>query len=382
MRQSLTVERLPGPEALDAISVEWDLLDGQISPRTPFTSPNWIVLWWKRFARRRQLLFHDEFFCHVVREDGGRLVAVAPLMRTFSPGVGPSLLRQVQFFGADAALTEIRGVICRPEDQAAVVGALVEYFLARRGEWDVFRWAGLRQAVHCYDDWRARCSFLARGELPDFVVDLPKTWDELRRQVSANMRKNIRRPYELLVRDGHALKFCVTERPDDVPAAAARFLALHGERAQAAGMITHPNKFVRPHVRAFLADYLRGAAERRELRVFELELGGAVVASRLTFLIGSDLYLYFAGYDPAWKTYSVMTVLMAETFKWALAHGVERVNLSTGNDQSKLRWKPREVLFHNALQISPAWRARPAFALFKFYEIISDFRVRAERRGS
>ena len=50
-----------------------------------------------------------------------------------------------------------------------------------------------------------------------------------------------------------------------------------------------------------------------------------MVASRIAFLIGSDLYLYFAGYDPAWKSYSVMTVLMTEVFKWSLAHGVERV---------------------------------------------------------
>jgi CelD/BcsL family acetyltransferase involved in cellulose biosynthesis len=378
----LTVERLQGPEALGDIAAEWDLLDRQALPRSPFTSASWIIPWWKHFPRRRQLLFHDEFFCHSVRAEDGHLVAVAPLMRTSFPGIGPPVLRMVQFFGADPALTEIRGVICRPEHHAPVVGALVEHFISRRKEWDVFRWAGLRHPTGAYYAKRPECPFAARDELPDFVVDLPNSWNDLRLQVSSNMRKNLRKCYEFLERDGFSITVRVTERPDAVEPAMARFLTLHGARAEAVGMIVHPEKFARPHERSFLRDYLQGAADRGELRIFELEIGGAVVASRISFLLGSDLYLYFAGYDPAWKNYSVMTVLMSEVFKWAFEQGVERVNLSTGRDQSKERWKPREVVFGNAVQMSPTWRAWTAFGPFRAYEAWGRARVKAaERKG-
>src|SRR5277367_1153311 len=140
----LTIERLLGLEALAAIAAEWNALERETAPRTPYTSLTYIIPWWQHFARRRQTLFHDEFFCHVVRGDGGRLVAIAPLMRTCAPGIGAPILRMVQFFGTDPGLTEIRGLICRPEDEPRVVNALVEYFLSCPGEWDVFRWAGLR----------------------------------------------------------------------------------------------------------------------------------------------------------------------------------------------------------------------------------------------
>ena len=146
-------------------------------------------------------------------------------------------------------------------------------------------------------------------------------------------------------------------------------------------MLFHPNKFVQPHVRALFADYLHRAAERGELRIFELEIGGIVVASRIALLLGSDLYMHLAGYDPAWKNYSVMTVLVTEIIKWAFAHGVERINLSTGRDQSKMRWKPREVLFRNAVQVSPTMRARAAFGVFLVYEALSRAKVRAGIRG-
>jgi CelD/BcsL family acetyltransferase involved in cellulose biosynthesis len=69
--------------------------------------------------------------------------------------------------------------------------------------------------------------------------------------------------------------------------------------------------------------------------------------------------------------------LKTSVFKWALAHGVERVNLSTGRDQSKLRWKPREVLFGSAVQISPTWRARTAFGPFRAYEALARARHKA-----
>jgi CelD/BcsL family acetyltransferase involved in cellulose biosynthesis len=375
----LTVERLRGPEAMADIAAEWDSLDRQATPRTPFTSPAYMIPWWRHFSRRRQALFHDEFFCHVVR-DGGRLVAVAPLMRTSIPGVGPSAVRMLQFFGVDPALTEIRGLTCRPEDQALVVEALVEYFLARPGEWDVFRWTGLRQPAEAFGALRAPGAFIARGDLPDYVIELPGRWEDLRDQLSLNMRKNLRKTYKLLERDGLAFSLRVTERGQDVEAAIARFLALHAARAEAEDMIFHPNKFVQPRARAFFTEYLRGAAERGELRIFELEIGGAAVASRPALLLGSDLYMHLAGYDPAWKCYSVMTVLIAEMIKWAFSRGIKRINLSAGHDQSKLRWKPLEVRFYDAVQVSPTWRAQAAFAAFRAYEALGQARAKAAQR--
>src|ERR1700730_9347777 len=109
--EPMRIAKLSGSEALADIRVEWEALDAQIFPRTPFTSPLWIGLWWNHLRRQRPLL-RDEFFCHTVRDADGRLVAIAPLMVTVSPGFGPPWIRVVQFFGSDPGITELRGVIC------------------------------------------------------------------------------------------------------------------------------------------------------------------------------------------------------------------------------------------------------------------------------
>jgi CelD/BcsL family acetyltransferase involved in cellulose biosynthesis len=137
------------------------------------------------------------------------------------------------------------------------------------------------------------------------------------------------------------------------------FVALHAERADASDFrVHHPNKFRMPKSGAFLADYLNRSADIKQLRVLELDIDGTIAASRIAFVLGAELYLYFSGWNPFWRKYSIMTILMSETMKWAIGQGLETINLSTGTDQSKLRWRPSQVTFYNATQYSPTLRAR------------------------
>jgi CelD/BcsL family acetyltransferase involved in cellulose biosynthesis len=370
---TLSVERIPDLPALLSLRAEWEPLAAEMCPRTPFSSSLWIDLWWKHFPRNNAV-FRDEFFTHVVRGADGRLIGVAPLVLSHCPSFGPSAMRIIQFIGNDPSLTEYRGVICRPEDHQRMIRALAEYFLQRRSEWDILRWSGLKEASSIYNMLPLRSAFVARGSIPDYVMPTPRNWAELKSRVSSNMRKNLRKAYEFLERDGVAFSCRAIERPEDVEAAIDRFRKLHIARAGVSNMSYHADKFSASRNHAFLLACSRRFAEHGQLRIFELEIDNQVVASRLTFIVGGDLYIYFSGYDPAWRRYSIMTVLMAEIIKWAIERNFQRINLSTGNDQSKLRWKPQEILFHNAVMISPTLRGRLSFPGFLTYEAVSRWR--------
>jgi CelD/BcsL family acetyltransferase involved in cellulose biosynthesis len=67
---------------------------------------------------------------------------------------------------------------------------------------------------------------------------------------------------------------------------------------------------------------------------------------------------------------------VCEIVKWSIAQGLDRVNLSTGSDQSKLRWKPKELVFSEAVQRSDTWRGRASFYGFLAYEALSRARER------
>jgi hypothetical protein len=81
--------------------------------------------------------------------------------------------------------------------------------------------------------------------------------------------------------------------------------------------------------------------------------------------MGDGLYLYHSGYDPAWARYGVMTTLMAETVRYAIAGGLQSINLSLVGEHSKLRWRPRRVDFYSAVVHRDSVRSRLACSAYR-----------------
>src|SRR5262249_17838715 len=154
-----------------------------------------------------------------------------------------------------------------------------------------------------------------------YVLDVPESWEKLLARLSGNMRKSVRKSYEFLERDGRKFVFRSRNRPEEVCSALKCFFSLHTARAAAKEMTKHPDRFSTGPNRALVFAFAQQMAERGQLHLLQLEIEGAVVATRMAFQLGDDLYLYYSGYDTRWRKYSVMTTLMAETFKWAMKRG-------------------------------------------------------------
>jgi CelD/BcsL family acetyltransferase involved in cellulose biosynthesis len=125
-------------------------------------------------------------------------------------------------------------------------------------------------------------------------------------------------------------------------------------------------RFADESAREFLHEYCAALSSRGELRIFQLEIGGVITATRIGFLLGRELYLYYSGYLPEWGRYSVMTTLLAEAFRWAIAQRLDVVNLSIGRDNSKLRWSPEESAYMQGVQQGRRLRNRLAFRAYSW----------------
>lgn len=71
-------------------------------------------------------------------------------MLTERPSVGLVRARVLQPLGADPNIAEVRGIVSAPEDEAAVIEALLEQLDRRAGEWDWLVLGGIRQASDAY----------------------------------------------------------------------------------------------------------------------------------------------------------------------------------------------------------------------------------------
>lgn len=347
-----TVDCIRGTSALDSVREEWLALERRVPRPLPFASYDWTAAWWAHL-RRRGPAMRDRLAVCTVRDADGALVAVAPMMET-SASLLP-LLRIRQFVGADPNLTEVRGLLAQPQDRVRAVQALRAYFGGHGAHWTV--WAGISpEALTATLPSRA----VIEREVPMFVVDLPASWDELRAGLSRNMKEALRKCVALPRRDGIEWRFVAYETAEDIAERLPQFRALHRARSTSAEGVWHRDYFADDRSAAFLHDVVTRRAAHGAARLFGIEVDGRLVAARIGFVAGDQLYLYFSGYEPEYAKYSIATTLVAEVMKWAIGAGLGAVNLSPGRDVSKLRWKPREVLVLDVADVGEgrgsAWR--------------------------
>lgn len=324
------------------LSDEWEHLVQKSEIALPFYTPDWISSWWRHFGRSTYFV-KDYLKVFVFRDADGVLIGVAPMVLTIRPGVGPVRTRELQFIGADKNITEIRGPICHP-DRIQEVFAALRTHVAQSGCCDWVQWRGLPGGTEAKPQDKALIADNALSNI-DFILPLSGCWNSFRSGLPRNIKESLRKCYNSLARDQHHFEIRVLTESADVTPALDRFLILHSARAGQTGTINHPDVFDTPASRAFLRDVCVRMAAHEKLRIFEMVIAGEVVASRIGFLLGDQLYLYYTGYAYAWGRYSVMTTVVAEAIRWAFDAKCSVVNLSTGSDVSKTRWRPQSIVY-------------------------------------
>ena len=348
----LTVEDCSEPVAFERLRPDWIALENSLFPRTPFASPLWHETWW-RHLRRQSWHTKDELALYSVRDESGRLFAVAPFMKSTHPGIGPLRISQLQGIGADPHITELRGLVCHAQNTLPAIAVLKSHFIK---VYPRVSWITWNNVLHLQsDDNRQPLSadrshaFFWKRPQPAYILEMPDTWTLFESGLTKKVRKKLRSCSNLLQRDNHNATLNVVGEPVAVAVSLRIFYDLVARRSQ----VRHADPFSSPKVQDFFNDFATRSSEGHVLRIFELRVGQEVVASRIGFALGSELYLYHSGNLPAWDQYSIMTALLAEIFKWAILQGFRHVNLSTGLDRSKTRWRPREIIYQDAVDVMP-----------------------------
>jgi CelD/BcsL family acetyltransferase involved in cellulose biosynthesis len=361
---SLRLETVETPAELAALELEWRSLERATQNRLPFRTPEWSAAWWKQLSDDRRTM-KDSLFIHVIRTARGEVVGVAPLMKTEKPAVGPWRVRILQFLGPDGYVTEQPGMLCRPEYEVAAYRVLLDSLAVREHLWDVMLWSGLpigRPAADLVATSR-RFRWLLRA--PNYVLPLAPTWEEFKTGLPRNVKESLRKCVNSLKREQRQHVLEVVRAREEIAPALEHFFRLHSARAELGGTVRHKDFFRATRARAFLIDVCERLAMRDAARVFLLKVDGVVVAARVGFALEKSLYLYYSGFDPAYAKYSVMTTLVSEAMRSAIEDGFVEVNLSFGNDASKTRWRPAEVLYGEAIHLSPSARAPIAFPVYR-----------------
>lgn len=361
-RDELTrAELVTSVEGIRALGAEYRHLYRVTGNTLPFATQEWHLAWCEHLLSHTRRASQEPLFC-ILRQGGDDTCrAIVPLILT-RRRLGPLQVAAVGLVGSDPALTEIRNPLIEPGYERATVRAVHGRLALMRG-WDWIQWSGVSATLAEALSLEATPHWYQT--LDDYVLDLPADWPEFRATLRRNVRESLRHCYNSLRRAGHRFELVVARDRVEVRWALYRFLQLHSLRAQMPWGPAHPDRFAAHSLKAFLYAVCDGLATRDAVRVFQLCIADEVVASRIGFVIGDSLYLYYSGFDPAWARYSVMTTTMAEALRYAIASGLKSVNLSLTGEQSKLRWHPRRVDFYSALVQRNAVRSRLACGAYR-----------------
>jgi CelD/BcsL family acetyltransferase involved in cellulose biosynthesis len=356
----LVVNIVSNEEDLARVEPEWVALEHLCGNTLPFRTAAWTLAWWTHL-RRECSAVRDSLALRTLRTQGGVLVGVAPLMLTERPGAGFFRTRCLQFIGADPNITELRGALWDKRYEVACFQALRDDVIRRARGWDWMVWSGVPANSSASAILDGGVTW--RPTTPYYTLSLGGDWRTFKSALGRNIKESLRKCYNSLSREGLRHSLGVVSRPADVGGALQEFFRMHGERSMATMGVGHPNVFAQPNARAFLVDVCERLARRDQLRIFQLHVGGGIVATRIGFAMGGSLYLYYSGYERDFGKYSVMTTLLSEVIQYGFLAGLKSVNLSTGNDVSKTRWGPREWLEYAGETRSTRPRGRLAHAV-------------------
>jgi CelD/BcsL family acetyltransferase involved in cellulose biosynthesis len=344
---------------LRALAPDYRRLHEAAGNTSPFALHEWHVAWCTHFLNLDPQV-EDRLAILALRNAADACVGVVPLVfsrRRF----GPFSIVSADLLGADPSTTESRGPLVEPGYEIGVARAVRQQLYQER-DWHWIHWGGISGS---YGDALAADGDLdMQPEVPGYVIDLPSSWEDFHSGLKRNIRESLRHCYNSLKRDGHRFEFEIAREPDDVRRGVERFFELHRLRAAMRGGVEHSNHFASQVSQRFLHAVCADLAVPGMVRVFQLRVGGDIVASRVGFVIGDSLYFYYSGFDPLWAKYGVMTTTVAESLKYAIGQGLKSANLSRGTDPSKTRWAPRVVAFAGAVEPRKRLVSRMAYRCY------------------
>jgi len=364
------VEQITDRGRLEDLAPAWRELFGASGTTNPFAHPAWLTTWAEHFVEEGSLRL-------VAVWEREALVALAPFYRE-AAGAGPAGFRRLRLVGAgQEPLTELAQILALPSRRRRAVRSIVEDLHGQPRDWD---WIEI--FVGPEHGWLEPESVpAASGSMvmslfthACVIVPLPGSWDELRRQLKRNVSESIRRSRNRLERDGHAWSVRELAEPAQVEAGFTELLALHRARAALTGRAPRRDRLADPRHEAFAREAVVRMAGEGLARIHLLDIDGAPAGGLVALHTPETVFLSLSGYDPRWWEYGVLNLLTAEVMRAGIRDGAAAINLSSGPENTKLRWSERIEVHQLFAIVAGARRSRMAFGAFQHARAASQLR--------
>ena len=209
------------------------------------------------------------------------------------------------------------------------------------------------------------------------VLDLRTGYDDYVRSLSKSLRYDVRRLDKPPFSSGEAS--IVSSTPETVQRDLDVLFDLHARRWRRRWQ---PGAFTARH-QAFHREWANLAAASGRLRLSTLLLGGQPVGAIYCMSLGGSTYYYQAGVDPAHRSISPGTLLIASAVKNAVEEEHTRFDFLRGDEAYKRRWNPQTEYTNFRIVMAPRGFGGSVAARWQVIgnRIEVGIRARLERHG-
>lgn len=323
-RARLRVEEHDTVESLERLRHEWNDLADRCPWATPFHTPAWLIPWWRYLGAGRLAVL-------TVRHDD-RLVGLAPL---FQPE--PEGSRRLAMLGT--GISDYGGVLLHPPVAADAWASLLAHLTTTSTlEWEACEMAEL-----------SPCSPLLQLPLPPGlrasrapasicpVVPGAESLNALIARLPGRARRHLANSARRLARAGGAR--LVRADGSSLGVLMDALFTLHHLRWKERG---EPGVLADPRLRPFHDEAAAAFLRSDALRLYGLEMRGAVVAVLYGFAHGGRTCLYLQAMHPAWSAAAPGVALVRHAIGAAVAEGAMEVDMLRGQEPYKYTWGARD----------------------------------------
>jgi CelD/BcsL family acetyltransferase involved in cellulose biosynthesis len=363
--QPLQVEVVDDYRAFLDLEGTWNQLVEEAGIDFPFVRHEWIRAFWDSFSHGAHL--------HVLLvKEGGRILAIAPLMRDRALMYGIPVRR---IGGMANVYTERFDflVSARPEECGK---AIWTYLTDHASDWDVLELRQLPEGCRALTSL-PRAAIEPRiliGEWPSSespYIPVNQPWETYFKSLKKGHRANMRKSLQHLEQSAPVgLDVVVSNHRLDADIEDALNLEAVAWKDEGGTAIRS-----RDDTSAFYRRILHRASDRGWLRLYFLTLGGKRIAVRMALLFRNKVYMLKSGYDPQYAMYSPGHLLCHKILDEAWRLRFDEVDFLGNSERWKLNWS-KDIRRHAWVFAFPK-RPKPRLLHYLKFHLVP--RLRASR---
>ena len=337
-------------EELEHFRESWDRLLQANPASSIFQTPEWLGAWWKPFARDKELLGL------VFSDAEGRTLGIAPLYREQSSFFGRTITT-LRMVGAGSGDSDALDLITSPGNEEVCADAFAAW-LAKQKDWDVCALETLPQnslvarrlgrRLH-EAGWSVDATLT-----PNFVVDLPATWQQYLDTLEPSFRPLLTR-YPRRLQSRYSVRFVRCEHVEDLKVHLETLFSLHQMRWTGRG---EPGAFANPDRRDFYFEMAAAFLQRGWLEFRLLELDGEIVGAQFCFRYNDTVSLLQEGFHPKYAAEKIGYALRAHVLEEMIRTGGKRYDFLGGDDPYKAKFGAHQKNYLNLAFAGPSRMGR------------------------